>query len=192
MKTSRVVNVVDFFYTLVKSSLIFWREMLKNGIIFGLVEAMIEMLNYIDQMVLEKNILKLEKTTDKKVSYALSLLFMFFTMATFIGVSTIAVEYQQLIGMAILICSAEALIVLLVSLHYTIVKDRISLKRLYNAIKNIIKDWSLTLLFIGCIFLGLIIIYFSPILAFFVYPGLMGNVICLYLIKIYSKKEVSL
>ncbi len=192
MKTNRVVKVVDFFYTLVKSSLIFWRAMLKNGIIFGLVEAMIEMLNYIDQMVLEKNILKLEKTTDKKVSYALSLLFMFFTMATFIGVSTIAVEYQQLIGMAILICSAEALIVLLVSLHYTIVKDRISLKRLYNAIKNIIKDWSLTLLFIGCIFLGLIIIYFSPILAFFVYPGLMGNVICLYLIKIYSKKEVSL
>lgn len=192
MKTNRVVKVVDFFYTLVKSSLIFWRAMLKNGIIFGLVEAMIEMLNYIDQKGLGKNILKLEKTTDKKVSYALSLLFMFFTMATFIGVSTIAVEYQQLIGMAILICSAEALIVLLVSLHYTIVKDRISLKRLYNAIKNIIKDWSLTLLFIGCIFLGLIIIYFSPILAFFVYPGLMGNVICLYLIKIYSKKEVSL
>lgn len=187
-----MVKVVDYFYAWVKSSLIFWREMLKNGIIFGLVEAMIEMLNYIDQIVLEKNILKLEKTTDKKVSYALSLLFMFFTMATFIGVSTIAVEYQQLIGMAILICSAEALIVLLVSLHYTIVKDRISLKRLYNAIKNIIKDWSLTLLFIGCIFLGLIIIYFSPILAFFVYPGLMGNVICLYLIKIYSKKEVSL
>ena len=192
MKTNRVVKVVDYFYAWVKSSLTFWREMLKNGIIFGLVEAMIEMLNYIDQMVLEKNILKLEKTTDKKVSYALSLLFMFFTMATFIGVSTIAVEYHQLIGMAILICSAEALIVLLVSLHYTIVKDRISLKRLYNAIKNIIKDWSLTLLFIGCIFFGLIIIYFSPILAFFVYPGLMGNVICLYLIKIYSKKEVSL
>lgn len=192
MKTNRVVKVVDFFYTLVKSSLIFWRAMLKNGIIFGLVEAMIEMLNYIDQKGLGKNILKLEKTTDNKVSYVLSLLFMFFTMATFIGVSTIAVEYQQLIGMAILICSAEALIVLLVSLHYTIVKDRISLKRLYNAIKNIIKDWSLTLLFIGCIFLGLIIIYFSPILAFFVYPGLMGNVICLYLIKIYSKKEVSL
>lgn len=192
MKTSRVVKVVDSFYTLVKSSLIFWRAMLKNGIIFGLVEAMIEMLNYIDQKGLGKNILKLEKTTDNKVSYVLSLLFMFFTMATFIGVSTIAVEYQQLIGMAILICSAEALIVLLVSLHYTIVKDRISLKRLYNAIKNIIKDWSLTLLFIGCIFLGLIIIYFSPILAFFVYPGLMGNVICLYLIKIYSKKEVSL
>ena len=192
MKTNRVVKVVDYFYAWVKSSLTFWREMLKNGIIFGLVEAMIEMLNYIDQMVLEKNILKLEKPTDKKVSYALSLLFMFFTMATFIGVSTIAVEYQQLIGMAILICSAEALIVLLVSLHYTIVKDRISLKRLYNAIKNIIKDWSLTLLFIGCIFFGLIIVYFSPILAFFVYPGLMGNVICLYLIKIYSKKEVSL
>lgn len=192
MKTSRVVKVVDFFYTLVKSSLIFWRAMLKNGIIFGLVEAMIEMLNYIDQKGLGKNILKLEKTTDNKVSYVLSLLFVFFMMATFIGVSTIAVEYQQLIGMAILICSAEALIVLLVSLHYTIVKDRISLKRLYNAIKNIIKDWSLTLLFIGCIFLGLIIIYFSPILAFFVYPGLMGNVICLYLIKIYSKKEVSL
>ncbi|MGY3815156.1 hypothetical protein ACWOA6_06380 [Globicatella sulfidifaciens] len=192
MKTNRVVKVVDFFYTLVKSSLIFWRAMLKNGIIFGLVEAMIEMLNYIDQKGLGKNILKLEKTTDNKVSYVLSLLFMFFTMATFIGVSTIAVEYQQLIGMAILICSAEALIVLLVSLHYTIVKDRISLKRLYNAIKNIIKDWSLTLLFIGCIFFGLIIVYFSPILAFFVYPGLMGNVICLYLIKIYSKKEVSL
>lgn len=192
MKTNRVVKVVDFFYTLVKSSLIFWRAMLKNGIIFGLVEAMIEMLNYIDQKGLGKNILKLEKTTDNKVSYVLSLLFVFFMMATFIGVSTIAVEYQQLIGMAILICSAEALIVLLVSLHYTIVKDRISLKRLYNAIKNIIKDWSLTLLFIGCIFLGLIIIYFSPILAFFVYPGLMGNVICLYLIKIYSKKEVSL
>lgn len=192
MKTNRVVKVVDYFYAWVRSSLTFWREMLKNGIIFGLVEAMIEMLNYIDQMVLEKNILKLEKTTDKKVSYALSLLFMFFTMATFIGVSTIAVEYQQLIGMAILICSAEALIVLLVSLHYTIVKDRISLKRLYNAIKNIIKDWSLTLLFIGCIIFGLIFVYFSPILAFFVYPGLMGNVICLYLIKIYSKKEVSL
>lgn len=192
MKTNRVVKVVDFFYTLVKSSLIFWRAMLKNGIIFGLVEAMIEMLNYIDQKGLGKNILKLEKTTDNKVSYVLSLLFMFFTMATFIGVSTIAVEYQQLIGMAILICSAEALIVLLVSLHYTIVKDRISLKRLYNAIKNIIKDWSLTLLFIGCIFFGLIIVYFSPILAFFVYPGLMGNVICLYLNKIYSKKEVSL
>lgn len=192
MKTNRVVKVVDFFYTLVKSSLIFWRAMLKNGIIFGLVEAMIEMLNYIDQKGLGKNILKLEKTTDNKVSYVLSLLFMFFTMATFIGVSTIAVEYQQLIGMAILICSAEALIVLLVSLHYTIVKDRISLKRLYNAIKNIIKDWSLTLLFIGCIFFGLIIVYFSPILAFFVYPGLMGNVICLYLIKIYSKKEGSL
>ncbi|MHA3225935.1 hypothetical protein ACV7JQ_08320 [Globicatella sulfidifaciens] len=192
MKTNRVVKVVDYFYVWVKSSLTFWREMLKNGIIFGLVEAMIEMLNYIDQMVLEKNILKLKKTTDKKVSYALSLLFMFFTMATFIGISTIEVEYQQLIGMAILICSAEALIVLLVSLHYTVVKDRISLKRLYNAIKNIIKDWSLTLLFIGCIFFGLIIIYFSPILAFFVYPGLMGNVICLYLIKIYSKKEVSL
>lgn len=186
-----MVKVVDYFYAWVKSSLTFWREMLKNGIIFGLVEAMIEMLNYIDQMVLEKNILKLEKTTDNKVSYVLSLLFMFFTMATFIGVSTIAVEYQQLIGMAILICSAEALIVLLVSLHYTIVKEKNSLKRLYNAIKNIIEDWSLTLLFIGCILLGIIIIYFSPILAFFVYPGLMGNVIGLYLIKIDSKKEVS-
>ncbi|MGX7099079.1 hypothetical protein ACWOBH_03585 [Globicatella sanguinis] len=192
MKTNRVVKVVDYFYAWVKSSLTFWREMLKNGIIFGLVEAMIEMLNYIDQKVLGKNILKLEKTTDKKVSYTLSLLFMFFTMATFIGISIIAVEYQQLISMAILICSAEALIVLLVSLHYTIVNERISLKRLYNAIKNIIKDWSLTLLFIGCILLGIIIVYFSPILAFFVYPGLMGNVIWLYLIKIDSKKEVSL
>lgn len=192
MKTNRVVKVVDYFYAWVKSSLTFWREMLKNGIIFGLVEAMIEMLNYIDQMVLEKNILKLEKTTDKKVSYALSLLFMFFTIASFIGGSIISVEYQQLISMAILICSTEALIMLLVSLHYTVVKERNSLKRLYNAIKNMIKDWSLTILFIGCILLGLIIIYFSPILAFFVYPGLMGNVICLYLIKIYSKKEVSL